>query len=80
MKLFAGDVLICRQARQSKCAYGIVRKANAMPADWMVGSLRSARLWALTHTLETGGNRREFAEVAQPAARAGRRRGAARHR
>ncbi|HKW00782.1 MAG TPA: hypothetical protein VJN96_13235 [Vicinamibacterales bacterium] len=69
MQLFAGDVLICRQVRQSKCAYGIVRKSNAMPTEWMAGSLQAARRWALIHTLETGGMRREFAEVARPAAR-----------
>jgi hypothetical protein len=40
-----------------------------MPIEWMVGSLKDARLWALRHTVETGGTRREFEEVRRPAAR-----------
>jgi len=68
MQLYLGDVIICRQARQSKCAYGMVRKENTMPADWMTGSLQAARLWALKHTVETGGMRREFQEVSRPGA------------
>ncbi len=55
MQLYLGDVIICRQARQSKCAYGMVRKENTMPAEWMTGSLQAARIWALKHTVETGG-------------------------
>ena len=66
MQLYLGDVIICRQARQSKCAYSMVRKDNTMPTDWMAGSLQAARLWALKHTVETGGTRREFAEVKVP--------------
>ena len=69
MQLYLGDVIICRQARQSKCAYGMVRKENTMPTDWMAGSLQAARIWALKHTVETGGMRREFTEVTRPAAR-----------
>lgn len=67
MQLYLGDVIICRQARQSKCAYGMVRKDNALPTEWMTGSLQAARIWALKHTVETGGTRREFAEVTVPA-------------
>ena len=63
MQLYPGDVIICRQARQSKCAYGVVRKNNTMPEDWMAGSIQAARLWALKHTVETGGISREFTEV-----------------
>jgi hypothetical protein len=68
MQLYLGDVIICRQARQSKCAYGMVRKDNAMPTDWMAGSLQAARIWALKHTVETGGTRREFEEIRRPSA------------
>ena len=73
MQLYLGDVIICRQARQSKCAYGVVRKDNTMPADWMSGSLQAARLWALKHTVETGGISREFTEAPRRAARKRRR-------
>jgi hypothetical protein len=73
MQLYLGDVIICRQARQSKCAYGMVRKDNTMPTDWMAGSLQAARLWALRHTVETGGMRREFEEIRRPTARQSRR-------
>lgn len=73
MQLYLGDVIICRQVRQSKCAYGMVRKEHTMPAEWMTGSLQAARIWALKHTVETGGTRREFAEAARSAARRPRR-------
>ena len=35
MQLYSGDVIICRQARQSKCTYGLVRRDNAMPTEWI---------------------------------------------
>lgn len=68
MQLYAGDVIICRQARQSKCTYGLVRRDGAMPTEWMTSTLSAARIWALKHTVETGGLRREFQEIRRPGA------------
>lgn len=68
MQLYSGDVIICRQARQSRCSYGLVRRDNAMPTQWMTSTLSAARIWALKHTVETGGMRREFQEVSRPGA------------
>lgn len=66
MRLSPGDVIICRQGRQAKCAFGVVRSDDSMPTEWMTGSLREARIWAIKHTVETGGERREFDEIKAP--------------